>query len=195
MALTVPTRRRWTVADYHRATEAGVFGPEERLELIGGEIIVMSPQLGPHATATTITQLKLQAIFSEGWVVRIQLPLTLGEESEPEPDLAVVRGRPEDFWEDHPTTAELVVEVADTTLRFDRRDKAMQYARAGISDYWILNLPGRRLEVRRDPDPATGEYRQVSTHGADADVSPLAAPHASIRVGDVLPPVKTRGRT
>jgi Uma2 family endonuclease len=190
MALTGSVKKRWTVEEYHRAAEAGVFRPGERLELIKGEIIVMSPQLGPHATAATKAQLRLQAIFAEGWVVRMQLPLTVGDDGEPEPDLAVVRGTPDDFWEGHPRSAELVIEVADTTLRLDRGDKAEQYARAGIPDYWILNLRGRRLEIRRDPDPVTGAYREVSTYGEEAIVSPLAAPHASVAVRDLLPPVR-----
>jgi Uma2 family endonuclease len=187
MALTERTTRRWTIDDYHRAIEAGVFGPDERLELIDGEIIVMSPQLGPHATGVGLVDDALRPVFGTGWVVRVQLPLTLEPGSEPEPDVAVVRGVRRDFSQGHPTTAELLVEVADTTLRLDRTDKAELYARAGIPDYWILNLPGRRLEVRRDPDPATGEYRQLSTCDEESIVSPLAAPDASIAVRDLLP--------
>jgi Uma2 family endonuclease len=187
VALTERTTRRWTVADYHRAAEAGVFSAEERLELIEGEIYVMSPQLGPHATGCSLVEEALRDAFGSGWVVRAQKPLSLGQVSEPEPDVAVVRGAIRDFAREHPTTAVLVVEVADTTLRFDRGDKAELYARAGILDYWIVNLSVRRLEIRRDPDPATGEYRQLSTHGEDATVSPLAAPQASIAVRNLLP--------
>jgi Uma2 family endonuclease len=86
-----------------------------------------------------------------------------------------------------------VVEVADSSLRLDRGGKSEQYARAGIPDSWIVNLRGRRLEVRRDPDPVTGEYRELCTHGKADRVSPLAAPHASVAVRDLLPPVR-RGR-
>jgi Uma2 family endonuclease len=187
MALTERITRRWTIDDYHRAIEAGVFGPEERLELIDGQIIVKSPQLGPHASGCSLVVEALRAVFGTGWLIREQKPLTLGQDSEPEPDVAVVRGAIRDFVQGHPTSAALVVEVADTTLRLDRRDKAALYARAGIAEYWILNLPNRRLEVRRDPDPATGEYRQLSTYHEDAVVAPLAAPGAAIAVRDLLP--------
>lgn len=187
MAVTDRVTRRWTIDDYHRAIEAGVFGPEERLELLNGEIVVMSPQLGPHASGSSLVVEALRAAFGPGWVIREQKPLSLGQVSEPEPDVAAVRGAIRDFVREHPRSAGLVVEVADTSVRLDRTDKAEIYARAGIPEYWILNLPGRCLEVRRDPDPAQGEYRQLTTHGEDGAVSPLAAPDASIAVRDLLP--------
>jgi Uma2 family endonuclease len=179
--------RRWTVAEYHNLADMGVFGPEERLELVDGEILCMSPPKGPYATASDLTESALREVFRTGYRVRVQKPLTLGGISEPEPDIAVVRGAARDFVRSHPTTAELVVEVADTSLAFDRGPKAQLYARAGLPDYWVLNLPERVLEVYREPDAATEQYRSV-TRCEEADtIAALAAPDARIRVADLLP--------
>jgi Uma2 family endonuclease len=188
MAAAERPARRWSVAEYHRLGELGVFGPDERLELIVGEILPMSPIKSPHAAATTVVHLALLPVFGAGWVVRTQLPLTLGEDSEPQPDVAVVSGDPSDYWDAHPKSAALIVEVSDATLRFDQTEKATLYARAGIPEYWVLNLPQRRLEVRRDPDLPTGQYRSVSSRGDGETVSPLAAPGTTIAVSDLLPP-------
>jgi Uma2 family endonuclease len=187
MSIAEPAVRRWTVAEYHRAAEMGIFGPEERLELIKGEIFRMSPQNGPHATGSTLAESAIQEVFRAGYVVRIQKPLTLGGHSEPEPDIAVVRGKARDYLKAHPTMAELVVEVADSSLQFDRGEKAEVYARAGIPDYWILNVLERMLEVYRDPDPGAGEYRTITRYVENDTVSPLAAPKARLAVRDLLP--------
>jgi Uma2 family endonuclease len=178
--------RRWTSEEYHRAADAGIFGPEERLELIDGEIYTMSPHRGPHATGVTLAQTALLDVFRAGWVVRVQLPLALGEPTEPEPDVAVVTGKPRDYRDRHPATAVLVVEVADTSLAFDRSTKQPVYAGAGIPEYWIVNLIDRVLEVYRDPDPSAEAYRSVARYAEDEAVSPLAAPGASVAVADLL---------
>jgi Uma2 family endonuclease len=187
MSVAEPALRRWTVAEYYQAAEAGVFHPEERLELIEGEIFRMSPQDSPHATACDLTEDALRGVFGRGYRVRTQKPLSLGADSVPEPDLAVVRGGVRDYAKAHPTTAELVVEVADSSLGYDRNRKAPLYARAGVPDYWILNLSERVLEIYRDPDPANGQYRQITRLGEDESISPLAAPTASILVRELLP--------
>jgi Uma2 family endonuclease len=187
MALTERTTRRWTIDDYHRAIEAGVFSSDGRLELIDGAILVMGPQLGPHATGSSLVVEALRGVFGHGWVIREQKPLSLGQLSEPEPDVAVVRGAIRDYVQGHPTRAELVVEIADSSLHLDRTEKGEVYARAGIPDYWILILSRRCLEVRRDPDTDTGVYQELHTYGEDAVVSPLAALDASIVVRDLLP--------
>jgi Uma2 family endonuclease len=187
MSVAEPVQRRWTVEEYEHAAESGVFGPGERLELIEGEIFAMSPQNGPHMAATGLTQAALVSVFPHGWVVLIQMPLRLDEHSAPEPDLAVVRGEWRDLVEAPPATAELVVEVADSTLAFDRGRKAALYARAGIPEYWILNLPERLLEVHRRPDQDSGQYQEIVRLDEAAVVSPLAAPAATIAVRDLLP--------
>jgi Uma2 family endonuclease len=143
--------RRWTRQEYEYLAEIGVLRPDEHVELIGGEIIEVPPQHSRHATAVRLAEDVLRAIFGAGFDVRTQLPLALGQHSEPEPDVAVVVGTPRDFTDAHPTSALLVVEVADTTLSFDRDTKGSLYAAAGIPEYWIVNLVHRQLEIHRDP--------------------------------------------
>lgn len=192
-SLASPPRRLWTRAEYHRAGELGLFGPEERLELIAGEVIrKMTPQHSRHASGVQYASDALRAVFSAGFVVRVQLPLAIGTDSEPEPDVAVVRGKASDYVADHPTTAVLVVEVADSTVRFDRTTKANLYASAGVPEYWVVDLNDRLLEVRRNPAPKPGapfshEYTTLTRHGVRDTVSPLAAPHAKIAVADLIP--------
>ena len=178
MGVTSPQVRHWTREEYLRMAEAGIFAPGERVELIEGEIIAMTPQKSPHAAAVWLAQEALRLAFGPGFHVRSQLPLTLGPESEPEPDAAVVRGTARDYVDSHPTTATLVVEVADTTLEFDRGRKAAMYARAAIPEYWILNLPDRVLEVFLDPGPLPDQptehgYRSVRRVGPPDTVAPL----------------------
>jgi Uma2 family endonuclease len=187
MGVVEPALRRWTVAEFHRAADAGVFGPEERLELIEGEIFRMSPQNRPHMVAVRLALSALEAIFQTGWVVFVQMPLALSEGSQPEPDLWLARGEARDYVDGRPVAAELVVEVSDTTLGFDRVQKAALYAGAGVPEYWILNLPDRCLEVHRKPDPATGQYQEITRCTETDAVSPLSAPSAAIAVHDLLP--------
>lgn len=192
MAVSHTLLRQWTREEYLKMAEAGVFAPGERVELIEGEIIAMTPQKGPHMTGITLVSEELRRAFGKGFVVRVQGPLNLGSLSEPEPDLAVVRGSPRDYRDAHPTTAILVVEVSDTTLELDRLQKASLYARAGIPEYWILNLPERVLEVYRNPatlpDRALGYgYRSSQRLDATASVAPLASPTTGIAVVDLLP--------
>lgn len=187
-----PQRRRWTRREFERFIDLGVFGPEERLELVDGEIVTRMTQNEPHATATTLTGESLRLIFGAGRHIRVQMPLALGESDRPEPDLAVVTGGPRDYLAGHPTTALLVVEVSDTTLAYDRAVKAGQYARAGIAELWIVNLRDRVLEVHRHPAPMADQplghnYRSVTRHTEDEQVAPLAAPNTPVRVADLLP--------
>jgi Uma2 family endonuclease len=192
MGMSAVQTRRWTREEYERLIETGVFHPEERVELIDGELVVMTPQKSVHATAVRLVDEMLRMAFGSGHDVRAQLPLALDPDSEPEPDVAVVIGMPRDYRDAHPTTALLVVEVADTTLAFDRERKGSLYARAGIADYWILNLADRVLEVYRDPVPAPSalygwHYRVPQRLSASDSVSPLAAPRARVAVSDLLP--------
>jgi Uma2 family endonuclease len=188
---TIQTRR-WTRLEYEKMGEAGVFQPGERVELIDGEILEMAPQKSPHATAVTLVGDALRDAFGAGYHVRIQLPLALDPYSEPEPDVAVIVGAPRDYRESHPTSAVLIVEVADTSLEYDRKHKGSLYARSGLSDYWVLNLLDRCLEVYRDPIPDDAapygwRYRTVQRFGAADVVSPIALSRARVRVQDLLP--------
>ncbi len=172
--------------------EAGIFAPGERIELIEGEIVAMTPQGSRHATAVALVHEALRGVLGTGFYVRQQLPLSLSLDSEPEPDVAVVRGAARDYVQAHPTQALLVVEVADVTLAFDRGQKASLYARAGIPEYWIVNLVDRVLEVHRDPGPladrpADHGYRSIRRISPPGSVAPLFSPAAHIRVADLLP--------
>ena len=181
--------RRWTRAEYDAIAEAGIFGPEERLELIDGEVLVVSPPSEPHVVGAHKSTDAARAAFGPGYTVRQQAPLALGLDSEPEPDVAVVAGSPEDY-DDHPTTALLVIEISRATLAYDRGTKASLYARAGIRDYWIANLVHRQLEVLRDPGPMPdGQigYRSREVSKPGQTIAPLAKPDAPIAVEALLP--------
>jgi Uma2 family endonuclease len=185
------TTRRWRRVEYERLVDLGVF-TGERLELLNGVLVVREPQGSAHAAITSKVGQALARAFGDGWYTRLHSPLALGEHSEPEPDVAVVAGAPEDYLAAHPATAALVVEVADSSLRLDRRFKAAVYAGAGLREYWIVNLPDRVLEVYREPhppaDPAEDwSYRSLATLPPSSQVTPLAAPHARILVADLLP--------
>ena len=177
-------------AVYDRMIESGVLGENDPIELLGGRLVVAEPRHSPHETAVHAVAEALRTAFGRGWHVRIGAPLALGDFSEPEPDVSVVRGSFRDYRDAHPTSAALVVEVAQTSLRLDRRTKASIYAAGGIADYWIVNLVAGVLEIHREPVATTRqrwEYRSVTAFGPDARVTPLGAPEAVIRVSDLLP--------
>jgi len=172
--------------------EMGIFAPNERVELIEGEILQMPPQNPSHSTGIRTIQETLRIAFGPGFDVRPQLPLLLNIASEPEPDIAIVRGSFRDYRTAHPRMALLVVEVSDTTLAFDRCEKASLYARADIQEYWIVNLLERVIEVHRearpDPDmPFDYGYARITCHDAGDTLSPLAAPNVKIPVTELLP--------
>lgn len=183
-----PPRRRWTGREFDWMSESGWFDGQ-RVELVNGEILNLPPMNDPHAQAVRLANYVLLQVFPPAVAtISVQCPMRLGE-SRPLPDLVVVSGTPREVVR-HPETALLVVEVSDTTLEFDRTEKAQLYAAHGLPDYWIVNLPGRCVEVHRNPvgadagDPRYGEVRVVS---AAESLSPLAAPQAVIRVTDLLP--------
>ncbi len=180
--------RRFTRGEYERMASHGIIAPEERVELVDGEIVVMSPEGSRHATVVDLITDAARASFTTGHVVRTQHPLTVDPDGEPEPDVAVVVGCRDDYLAKHPTTAVLVVEVAETSLTHDRR-KAATYARAGVPDYWIANLVEGVIEVHRRPIvTADGEwsYAVVEQVKAGESVRPLALPNVEWRVTDLL---------
>jgi len=183
--------RRWRRVEYDRLVDLGMFAGE-RLELLDGLLAVREPQGSPHAAMVAHIAQVLGAAFGPGWHARLHSPLALDDDSEPEPDVAIVAGDPRDYVTAHPSTAALVVEVADSSLRLDRRFKGALYARAGLRDYWIANLVEHALEVHCEPQPAPDaaygwEYRSVKILRPPAMVTPLAAPRAAIPVTDLLP--------
>jgi Uma2 family endonuclease len=190
-----PTRRvdgpfRFSVEQFARLDELGFF-EDRKVELIGGIIHEMTINT-PHATATRLGNEVFRRIFGVGWIVSDALPLDVGEGSLLQPDFAVVAGSARDFRDAHPTTAALVVEISGSTLKRDRTIKAHLYAKAGVPEYWIVNLVDRQVEVHRQPgaDPARRgrfRYASVTTVAESGRISPLAAPESEIAAADLLP--------
>ena len=181
---TATTIRRFSRDEYHQMARSGILRHDERVELIQGEIVTMTPQGTPHAAFIDFLDTQLQRAFGEQVAVRTQLPLALGEASEPEPDLAVVPGQPLDYVQAHPTTALLIVEVAETSLSFDRTDKAQLYAEHLIPEYWIVNIGDRQLEVFRNPSTSGYETHQILR--PDESVTPLHAPNFSLSLASMF---------
>ena len=183
---------RMTRVRYDRLIDAGIFGPEDRVELLDGLLVAREPQGGRHATAVSLVRGVLEKTFGRSYYVRDEKPIALDDRSEPEPDVVVVPGRPRDHRDAHPSRPVLIVEVADTSLALDRLRKSGLYARAGIADYWVLNLIDEVLEVYREPVRAATtrygwKYDSVGVLRREAHVTPLAAPRARIRVAALLP--------
>jgi Uma2 family endonuclease len=151
--------------------------------LIDGVILEQGPMNPPHAITLGLVEEAIRTAFGSGWWLRHQSPLILSQDTDPEPDLAVVAGRPRDHA-GHPTTADLVIEVADSSLNFDTNEKRLLYARAGIREYWVVDINGRRLLVYRDPQAS--DYATQQALGPADSVSPLAVPAAVVRVADLL---------
>jgi Uma2 family endonuclease len=169
-----------------------VLHEDEPVELIGGELIVAEPKGTPHSTAIALAAEALRTAFGPGWLVRLQDPVALDDDSEPEPDLVVVPGGPRDYLAEHPSTPVLIVEVAESSLAFDRHHKGSLYARAGLPDYWIVNLVDRAVEVYRRPGrdaaaPFGWRYVDVETFRIGAAIALLARPDVAIPVADLLP--------
>lgn len=184
-----PRALRWNIDEYYRLGEMG-FLRDQHVELINGRIFQMPPQGSSHYKTILLIERTLTTAFGPNFTVRTQGPLSIGARSLPEPDVAVVPGSPRDY-DEHPKSALLVIEVSDSTLRFDRTRKALLYARAGIADYWIVNLVDQCIEIhrnpRRDADRRRFRYGDIRTMAATETIAPLAAPQAKIAVADLLP--------
>jgi len=194
MSATLPHDLIWRlrVDQYHAMIRAGILTPDDPVELLEGWLVYKMPKNPPHRVATRLTQTALERVVPANWYVDAQAPITL-EDSEPEPDLVVVRGTPRLYLDRHPGPAELalVIEVADASLLRDRGAKKRIYARAGIAVYWLINLPDRRCEVYTDPSGVAGEpdYRQRQDYGP-TDAVPLIIDGqqvGAVSVADLLP--------
>jgi Uma2 family endonuclease len=191
MSVPPPQVHRWTRHEYHRLAELGFF-EGRRVELIEGQVIDMAAMKSPHAVAIDLVDAALTAVFGSGYYIRQQKPFVVSDISEPEPDVAVVQGSIRDYTEAHPAEAALLVEIADTSVSYDRTFKGSLYAKAGVAEYWIVNLVKRQLEVYRQPvadDQAAYEwkYAEVSTYQAGQSVAPLNAADQWVAVVDLLP--------
>jgi Uma2 family endonuclease len=184
-ALLFESPRLLNIEEYHRMVAAGIFGEDERVELLEGVIVAMTPQSAPHARRIQWLTRFLVRTLGDEYAVRPQLPLTLGERNEPEPDLAVVRAEATSENR-HPETAVLVIEVAGDSLRRDRRVKAAVYARSGVPEYWIVNLEARIVEVLSDPDATTGSYRRTRACSTAETLSSEALPQVTFPVAELF---------
>ncbi len=182
--------RLWTVDEYHRMAASGILDEDERVELLEGKIIWMSAKGTAHRSAVVRTDYFLKdALRNRAWVSS-QEPITLNQYSEPEPDISVVKIDPLDYADHHPQPEEiyLIIEVADSSLKFDREIKSKSYAQAGIRDYWVLDVVNRQLYVLRKP---TDEgYQQECILDENGIISPLEFPDLQIPVPQMLPPIK-----
>lgn len=179
-----PISFAWTRESYELAGEAGVFG-DLRVELIDGEVVQMSPMKARHAAAIVIASRHLESAFGAQFHARAQLPLVLSDRSEPEPDVAIVKGRPQDYIPQHPHAAELIVEISESTLQFDRVKKARLYASAGIREYWIINLQDNQIEVFREPNGNAGYGERLILKRGEV-ASPIGANDAKLSVDELL---------
>jgi Uma2 family endonuclease len=180
------TKRRFNVHEYHRMGEAGILHEDDRVQLIDGEVVVMASIGSRHASAVD----RLNRLFSKACdeeVVRVQNPVRLGEWSEPEPDISLLRAKDDFYASAHPTPADvlLVVEVADATLRYDREVKRPLYACACVTEYWIVDLEEDAVEVYRQPGPAG--YGELTMQSRGDRISPAALPDVEVSVDEILP--------
>jgi len=188
----LPKTRRWTRVEYDRLIALGVFAPNERLELLDGLLVVREPQGSRHSAAIRRLTAVLRDALGATWQIDSQLPIALDDDSEPEPDISVVPQDPRAYTDAHPTHAVLIAEIAESSYRTDRELKAALYARAGISDYWIVDVVHDAIEVHREPKtsaeaPFGWRYSSVTVLRPPAIVAPLVAPHSAVRVADLLP--------
>jgi Uma2 family endonuclease len=184
--------RRWTRAEYERLIDLGAFGADEHVELLDGQLVVGEPQSSRHAAAVRRVLAALGRVLGEGWQLDSQLPIALDDRSLPEPDVAVVPRVADAYRDAHPSRAGLIVEIADSSYRIDRQYKASLYARAGVAEYWILDLGRAALEVHREPQASRAAvhgwiYRRVETLRSPSAVAPLIARDSAIPVADLLP--------
>jgi Uma2 family endonuclease len=186
---TEPTelaRHRFTVDDYYRMAQAGILDEDSRVELLDGEIIDMPP-FGPDhgGTVNRVARFFFEKL-GRAAVIQVQNPVRLSQRSEPQPDVSLLKPREDLYQRSHavPQDILLLVEVADTTLERDRRGKLPLYARAGVAEVWLLDVPGRNITIYRQP--AGDAYAQTTRHAGDERFSPLAFPALSVGIADLL---------
>lgn len=185
-----PQPYRWTREQFYAMGDAGLF-EGRRAILVEGEILAMPAMGDLHRGVVTLTDDVLRGVFGEGFFFSVQCPFDIGEATDPEPDVAVIPGQIRDYMEHGLTQAALIVEVSDTTLAYDRLQKAGLYAKAGVLDYWIINIKARQIEVYRLPvenaaQPFGFGYADVTAHGVEAVIQPLAADRP-VAVSALLP--------
>lgn len=175
-----------TVEKYHRMIDAGILGEEDRVELLEGVLVEMSPQGPRHAKIISRFTAAAASAIGAANRLRIQLPLTLVPYGEPEPDIAIVTLDEEEGAERHPRTALLVVEVASESIRKDRLVKTRVYARAGIPEYWIVDVDSSTVEIHADPDPIAERYGTQTVAQRGETITPRSLPALALSVEALL---------
>ena len=186
MSLPLLKQRPLTVEAYHLMGRAGYIEPDERVELLEGAIYEMPP-IGPsHAGSVDSASTRLSAISAQRFIVRVQSPVQLDDNSEPVPDIVLLRWRDDFYRHAHPTPADvfLVIEIADSTVKSDRNYKIPLYARAGIPEAWLVNIPGRRVE--QHAEPVAGVYQVARVWQRGETVQAHTLPELSLPVNDIL---------
>ena len=181
-----PTRRRFTVAEYYAMAEAGILAPDERVELLDGDVIAMPPIGDWHASRAILFTNTFPPQLQGRAIVSIQNPVRLNDGSEPQPDVMLLRWR-DDFYRDgHPAPADvlLLIEVSDSSVDFDRNEKLSAYAAAVIPEVWIVNRPDHRIESYADP--AGDEYATVRHYGDGESIAPEAFPDIALQVDQII---------
>jgi Uma2 family endonuclease len=186
--LPIMNLKSWTVQDYHQMSELEILDPNERTELIAGQIILMVAKGTPHVITLQLIASALLDQLGKTALIRTQDPIYLNNSSEPEPDLVIVKGNILDYADQHPQPADiyLVVEVASSTLKQDCEIKDKLYAQAAIADYWVIDIPNQQVHIFRDPAP-TG-YTSHLILKAPQKVSPLAFPAIVLPIESILSP-------
>lgn len=181
-------QRRWTVAEYHRMVTLGLLNAHDRVELIEGQILEMNPQELPHASIISSVGNDLVMKFAGKAWVRQRLPINLSDYSEPEPDIAIVKISPNRYRDRHPTSDEVywVIEVATSTLNYDRNYKASIYAKANIPEYWVIDIHHQQVLVFRAPNGDRYQIEQVFT--AQDTIAPMTFPAIAIVLADCCMP-------
>jgi Uma2 family endonuclease len=179
-------RRRFTVQQYHQMSEAGILTEGDQVELIAGEIIEMAPTGSRHAACVDRLNRLLNCRLGEQAIVRVQNPLYLSENSEPQPDVALVQLRADFYETGHPQPQDilLLIEIADTTLEFDRSVKTSLYASAGIAEFWLVDLKSQALEIYREPSLVG--YQSVQKFQRNQSMSAQAFPEISFDATEIL---------
>ena len=162
--MTTVTPKRFSIAEYHRLIELGFFQENERVELIRGQIIQMAAKGTPHSVCNTLLFGELFTLLQGQATVRNQEPIILSDDSEPEPDIVIVRNRGDRYLDSHPSVADilLVIEVSDSTLKYDRETKLSLYAESGIDNYWLFNLVNNCLEAYSQPYQIQGSFEYAN---------------------------------
>ena len=182
--------KKWSIEDYHRLSEFGLLGLHERTELISGQITIMAAKGVPHVNAVRLLALQLDSFLRDRDFFAIaQDPIQLGDLSEPEPDLVIVRGDVFTYVDRHPRQKDivLIVEVADSTLKYDCEVKEKLYAQENLEEYWVVDLKNRQVHIFQQPTPEG--YNSHLILKENNSISPLAFPELTVEIASILPPI------